>query len=690
MTKRRTSPRVNYEKIVDELIGRGTRHRWYEAARELVANAQDALVKKFGNRTDGNIRIEIVKKEGVVRFLDNGCGIEDPNSFYNLFTSDKEGDPRFIGQHGSGRIFALRHGSRIIAYSVTQANPYCLRMTLDRKMLIQIIRDPENPPEYEECPLPSWWHLRKGETGCAVEVVDVDWSKIPSIKDIIEQLASHLSPTIWRKTTVDGKGLKPLKVFDDQILHRTFHVENLGEVEVELYVPVKYERWHAVRLGAHNPVCDLREFANGLDSKLATLIPDLLFDSVAGDIFVPSLNPHVAPDRKSFKDSLYTGPHKAIVAFISDELEPILTEAYARKERSERRRRDAQMSRLVCSAINEAFDFDPKDLKKIEEEDGEDLPEGTKKPTEGLTEPPVPIVAKRRLEIMVADHEMIRVPIMEGVRETDIGWDAAHSGGFLNISEGPEVIYTAGEIPGKGFLLLAKDKASNRTIMETTITIVVSREFLITPSKKDFAQGSSPILRVRNYDRTSGKIGWKMQRQRGVRLLEREGLQTELVIADDAPLVTFHVTAYDMDNPAMEATGKYEIVVGDKGNYLKLRDCTGKDCHFEFKRATMHQSEMTLLRMDSRLAVAPTPDRRKTVGRVIANFEHPDFQHLQEVDANATEGKEAWLQLLTPSILLSFLDEQVRLGILDAADYSNEFHKLRHEVMKARARSRKK
>lgn len=667
-----------------------------EALRQAVENGEDAILEKFDVRTAGEIRIVLNKRTQETRILDNGKGFGDPEirGFFSWFDSPKRGKGnRLIGQHGSGRVFLLRYCRKIRVYSVSEQYPTGIMLELTEEDLKEIFdKKVIDGDYYYDVDLPSWWHLPKGATGSAIELIDADWKRMPSPQEIIDTFATYFRPSIARKIRVNDKPLKDLKIVGEPV-ECTFPIAGLGDMEVEVYIPREHQRWHVVQLGAHNPTCPVRDFVDCLDAETAKLIPDMLLHSMAGVILFPGINPHVAPDRKSFKDSMFTGPHLVVANAIAEHLEPLLVEAYYRKEREDQRRRETVTSKIVCEALSEAFDFDPRDLKKLEGGEGSDLPEGTQTPTEGLTATLSPTVVRRRVEIMVADNATFRVPQMEGVNEEGIQWDATRSGGFLNVSQGPETVYTAGEVVGK-FLLLARDMACNRTIMEVTIAIVAAKEFRITPSKRDVEQGSFLKLRVRNYDTTSGRIGWKMKRQRGVRLPEPEGLQTELQITDDAPLVTFQVTAYDLENPSLEATGEYEIVVGDKGNYLKLRDCTGKDHHFEFKRAATLQPQMVTLSMPSsakaRIAMVQTADKSPTVGKVTVNFEHPNFQHLVAADPHATEGREAWLQHLTPNILLAFLDEQVRIGILDPVDFSREFQELQDTIIAARARSKQK
>ena len=635
------------EKLLNVLITAGSAGKgaFFAALQQVVENAMDAGATVFNLILD--------KRSKVCRMSDNGGGFGGPqiDGFHSLYVSPKEGLEGLIGRHGSGRIFLLQIGGKIVVHSVSAEFTNMIQFGLTRKDLLELLQKSSISRPINTVTPPSWWDLTG--TGSVIELQDVDWKKVPTTTAIKKHFASYLRPSLARKVFVNGEPLQPRAVMGE-VLEKSITVDYLPGVQVvEIYIPKTRTQRDTVRLGAYNPICPLRDFYNELPEEMASLIQSLLTRSMAGNIFMPVVNNFRAHDGRSLEGRLYQDDIlPKIVRFLADEVCPIADEAFERKkERADEEERQ-QFLVDVAEAISPAYNLDIEDLP--DPPHGDVLGDGEDDPAEPSDpEPKAPFsVSNKRITLLPGAQHVFRVTRATGT-SGKFRWDPSNCGGTLDARVGNKVVYTAGMKLGK-FTLTVRDKKTPAKFINITIKIVAERNMMITPIRVDISAGEEQKFSVRNTELTSGKISWELNPSSPYITLEpTSGLQVMVRVDKSATLGDYWLTAYDEEDPGeTRAQSTFEVVEppNDLANILKM-----EDRHYALELSTRSLPSMVERVKDARL------DTRQGGGVTLdvlkIDLDHPILKSLDALHGSNEARVQALLYALATAHLQGLVED---------------------------------
>ncbi len=631
-----------------------------EALRELVSNAEDE------GATSINILLD--KKGKVFRICDNGRGFgrHQKNGFFWIFQSEKKGEHRqgtkTTGQHGTGRLRTLRFAEAIIPCTkCNEDGGDFSTATLTRTDAESIWDGDKTPRHWTETTRPSTWHLPPSASGSAIEIRISDdyWKVVPDPSEILDRLAQQLSPRLEKIVTVNGKHLRPrsiLQAFELSISKAEIQrqlgaaaAKALGDCLIELYMPQQKGPDDQIKLGGgKNTICPLKSFIDGLpDPKLAAQVPEVLKSGkhLFGYFFIDGLNDFAAEDRHSLRDEIYDGFHLHLLKFLAEIIGPKVEEAYAKKEeadaKEERKRRLTDFAKQFSKA------FQRTSSERLLDTDGEgQLPEGSKPDDDNPPEECPIVVRPAWFHILPGETQQMVVTKHEGCGEEDLEWEDVQGGvnGTLSRTVGKKVTFTATGLGRTKVIVRNRKDPAQST--EVNVTVVKEKKLSISPPQIPVEQGASQRFRARNSEATSGRIQWKMESARGLRLSNGEGLETTLTVSDECPLGTYTLTCCDKDNKSITAQATVEVISGD----LPSVELDGK--LYYFRTAAVRQPAPVLLQQD---AVFTSKGK---AGSIMVDFDHPDFLNL----AKTGDPQESVRLVLFESIVLLHLAAEHEAG----------------------------
>lgn len=668
---------------------RPTLPRVNEALREIINNAEDEGAD--------DIRIFIDPKSKTFQVKDNGraFGKHQKEGYFWLFESEKKGAHRqsqkVTGQFGTGRLKTLTFARSISPTSLSDEDGGTFYTTvLTRDGAQKIWEGDTTPCTWKATDRPSIWHLRPGVSGVVIDIKISDeyWKSFPSATRVIDELGKLLSPRLARSVTVNGKALKPrpvLKSFEKSYAKKDIAevlgaeaAEALGECMVELFMPENPDKDHDdIKLGgAKVVICSIWKLIENLpEPEMAAMIPTLLTSRkhLFGNMFIEGLNGFAAEDRHSLRDTVYDGMHKHLIRFLADVLGPEIEAAYAKKVKEDARKERKKTLSSFSSEFSKAFDRKRSDRVIDEGEDGEGLPEGTVKP-ESTESTPKLVVRPAWFHCIPGETQDLEVVRHEGCAEEDLEWDDSELGqhGTLAATTGKRTIFTARKL-GK-CKITVRNRRKPEDNVEIHITVVAEKKLQISPPKVPIEQGASQRFRARNNMATSGNIRWELvDKKRGLRLSNSEGLETVLSVSDEFPLGTYSIACYDADNRGIRDETTFEVVPADtptievdgKLYYLRETDNT--------------QPQLLTLEQDCLF----TAGKKGKAGKVEVNFDHADFTNLKKLGGNQTE---AMMLMMFESIVLLHLQAEHAAGrVTSVESMTGLYHEYRTTFLHGRA-----
>ncbi len=670
--------------------GTGGKGIFYSAAQQAVENGMDAGADK--------IFIVVDRKNKVLRFIDNGTGFgqKQVDGFLSLCVSPKAGVAGLIGQRGSGRWFLFQFCKKVIVYSKSDEFEGYGKLELTLEDMVELLNTEGINRPYQKVKKPSCWSLPDGQNGTVIELVDVDWDRVPTANDIRKNFARYLNPMIATKVRVNSKRLNDREILGEMI-SEVFEVPELGgPCRIDLYLPKGRTYGHdQLEIGGHNPIMPIDEFKAQLFEQqpgLSALMPSNLRQGpLCGVIYIPLLNDYVAHSRRGLKNEFFTTPEvvRQVVNFLKEKVGNLVEEKLNEIQQEANARKQQKQLLDVCGAFNSAFPLTEQDLiiddylegqPPVNEDDDDD--ETEKAPVLELN------VRPKQLTAMPGDTIDIEVTANAGTSGS-FEWDASESGGRLDTPVGPRVRFTAGRTLGN-YVLLVKDRRSPRKFARVRIKIVAEKSLRIVPGGPTLEAGDTHQFRLQNREVTTGRFGWQITPPNAkVRLAESEGKTTSIVIDDDAPRKEFKITATDLGDPEVSAEALFTIIdpPPSSGNHIKIQ---GNVYLISFVEPTsgadLRFGPVVQLEKNAVLDLEGTSGQ-KTMDRLWVNPYHPNWELL--MDIKTERDQLATFMFLLDDIIKAHLVRRFEDGDynslnFDPDTYFSEREEIREQVLRAK------
>ncbi len=468
--------KLNVQRIVEVLIGAGSTGEtaFFSGLQQAVENAFDAQASNF--------EVTIDKKNDTLILSDNGDGFgpKQIDAFYSLYVSSKTDMEGLIGKNGSGRIFLLQVAKSLDVYTKSDHFPNLMNFSLSRGDLEALLSGNSNITSPLSINPPKWWN-KKGN-GSSIVLTGIDWKRVPGITKIISDFSQYLSPSIARMVTINEKPLKPRAVVGD-VVEREFDHEKLGRIDVELFLPEKVKRGDATVLGAYNPIINLLDFARASSRPIPG---ELLSGSISGTIFIPKINSYRGHDGRSLDDAFYQSEiFEDVVEFFNNELNPIIKDAFARKQDAEKKAREEAALADISSSLREAFG-DPS-FGMSGNEPGKLKSKKNKPQKEDIS------ISPSRVTLSPGDGLEIRV---NGLISYTGNFEWSYDGdGSLSSNKGKSIYFTAGNTLGTSTLFV-KDTKSGKT-GQVPVVVVAHDNVSITPKMVEVYTGKKQVFRMK-------------------------------------------------------------------------------------------------------------------------------------------------------------------------------------------------
>ncbi len=359
--KGKVTVRWNEQEMMAQFIAKGTP---IGALRELGVNGLDAYPDNEDFLSE-EVFLEFTMAHGKhLRVRDWGEGIseEDLQGYFDFMYSKKRKSPRKAGRIGSGRTHCFAFAKKLRVTSRSEKFPSYVQFefTLDdlnnRGRSVEYLYDLEPP---------SYFKLEGTATGTLVEILDIDWSKVPEEKKIYEDLPNRFSWFAAKVLRFNGERLKE-RAYEQEPLYSDANVEHLGGLcRWHLFVPARGTRTEdSIQLGAQmTSIIELPKFLRKFPSPLVENIPAVLREGlVVGHILIPGLNQFRLHDSESLDPKVYESFGYDVLALLKD----IGREAndYFESVRKEMERHDDRMFiRTLTDKVNAVSGgVDPNDI----------------------------------------------------------------------------------------------------------------------------------------------------------------------------------------------------------------------------------------------------------------------------------------------------------------------------------------
>ncbi len=566
---------VDVDKIIDGLTKAGGGN-CCGILRQFVENGVDAEAGRIDIWIEGRNTAE-----GRIWITDNGNGFssEGISSFFSLLLSSKvdKGNIRqqgVIGQHGSGRLFALSLGGRLTVYTRSSDFPGLHTFFITKENLAKLLRREQFRFSSKEAVRPDWLMMERGH-GSTVVISEIrDWRRVPTLKRIRTELTRYLSPSIAKKVWVNGEPL-PKREILGEVIEETIAVDYLpGKQHLMLYAPAHRSPGEEVMLGGMNPICALLAFYKELEGADADMVPLSLLDrSVLGHILIPGLNEFRGPSSNELDPDFYQDKgarlRQAVLRFLHEEVGPRLRKLQGKKRSERDRERDREILEWVAGTFPVAPDPEVKGGSRGSAGGGSPPSKpggnggGRKKPRLKLNTYSVTLECGQNFQFEVDT----------GGTSGHFVWNASEAGGAIkSMGKAVKATYSAGEKPGR-FTLKVYDKNNTELSAIIHIRIVEKGIVSITPLHVEVRQGEKQRLELLDPGGRIKNPQWTIEGGKGLSLrVHTGGKSADLSVDQEAELGERRVWVTGEDGNVLEAVVEVTEMPQGEGLYIRLED----------------------------------------------------------------------------------------------------------------------
>lgn len=512
------------------------------AVRQAAENALDAKA--------ADIHVTVDKESRKIYFIDQGSGMrrQDREDFHRLHLSSKDGVST-IGKNNTGRLsyLALCDNIRVITSSDEFGKMETYEFTFNRQTVESIIRSSETKETLEILPLKKKHPLEtslKGGTGTIVVLENVDFSKIPTISTLRQNLPLYFSRENARRIILNGKALPEIQQEGEPLIFN-HQCSDLQNIAVDLFITKEKSKKHEVRIGANNPILTLKELLHSFfaEEQLRKIPDKLLHDQLGGTILCTGLNKFREHSSQGTLHENFIGSaeHLALLQFFTHVLGPQLDKVFKHLKEAEQALENDELKAELTDRLNPIFGYSPsKHLAPAGKKSLETKDASTKKaqkPITGLK------VNHAEIELCPGEKHIFEVTLKSGTSGT-FDWDATMSGGTIQRGKkttSSSVLYTAGSEEGK-FTLIVRDKVHSDLMTKITIHIVVAKTVQISPKRVKIQQGKQQRFRL--VHPPSHDVLWKVTGPgKGPTLKPQTGTATVVHVPKNAAVGEYTLTA---------------------------------------------------------------------------------------------------------------------------------------------------
>lgn len=594
-----------------------------------------ALIEMASNGIDaGATRVDIqIEEDTPILVGDNGIGFSDVSrrGYFEFFQSHKAGDPRFIGEHGTGRMKALAFGKKLDVFSVDRDDPSIFWATsLDTDTAWKVFNLEQKDAEWTTPKtLPSDIQLSKGTSGTVVRInLSKDaWESFPKhLDEIAARMSDIITPPMAKILRFNGKPLpsKPVtheieKVYTLQAIEALIGAEaakQLGECSVHLYLPDKFDKEKdPVRIGGKMQlICKLTDFLIEMGNhKAAQLVhPALRSDlHVGGHISVTGLAKFRSESSTGLKAEIWKGFHLHLMKFLTQVLGPDVEREYTKMQT--KREKERRSEELVALASNFRRVFGSPRRSNIVLEQGIDSDTSSGE-LDSMEDAPF-TVNRKAISVIVGEQMDFFVSNFGELTEKDFIWDTSDlcEIGVISTQKGSSTRFAA-ERTGRGTLTVYHKSCAKHQV-EIVITVVDEKPMQISPPGGEIPQGEDQRLRVLNSGSTSKNIRWEIvDPVRGLALSNTEGVETRLQVGASCPTGTYRVRCFDTRNKGIKDEARFTVVPQDFAR-IQIDDDV-----YLLRDATSEQSQPVLLQAAT---MFPRSDAAEKLGTAEIAFDDP-------------------------------------------------------------------
>ncbi len=479
----------NVDAIVRQLVAKGNP---YSAAQELVINELDEF-PPTEDFSSGEALVDIQIEHGnYFRVIgwSKGFHRENLEGFVNFMKSRKEGSAHQTGRVGSGRthIFAFANLLRVTSVSAEFPKGVMFEFSID---------DLLNPGKIIKpiigVKLPDFFKVET--TGTVVEVLGIDWKKVPKEKDFAEELPLRFSSFAASVLRLNGEPLKE-RAFTHEPFRDQQFVQKLGGLcRWDIFIPASgTRRREAVELGGRiSSIISLTNFLKGCQ-HLTDTVPEILRDgSVVGNILIPGLNNFRLHDSASLDPKVYEEFYMDVLVLLRDigvQAEGFFSDIQSAAQRE----KNLERIRDFTQRVNTVTGYDPDDVVHDGPHDGPILTTGPKGPS---------VIHRPPFLVSVRDPHLVAGTLLE----TRIMAYAETSGNFeVTVEPGKGKVVQVEKTKSLTFEIRAKspgtalityfDAKNNKKFVTSTVTVVKAAGLQLTPIYGEIVQGSVGDARI--------------------------------------------------------------------------------------------------------------------------------------------------------------------------------------------------
>lgn len=481
--------------------------------------------------------------------------------------------------------------------------------------------------------------LPKGSSGTKIVLTGAREEREHFMPERLRRLLSEsLSPWVAERVFVNGEPLPKRQIVGELLREKVHDEVMLGDIRLELYAPKEWTSRDRLMVGAHEGICEWRDFCEQIPPDVLKNRLGIMANGVFGVIYVPALARFVTPSRRDFEARLFASPE---IGALVDCLDSLVV---------------GDVERILGVVKQSAVSQRDKRLV-------DDLTDYMR-PLGGGPR----IAPKSNLEVTPFELELLpssRMP--EEIRvskyndDLTLVWETKKAGGRVEVLEGGETVkYWSGEHTGvyEMFCYYKEEPGTRATVK---IRIVARKTLRVQPERATVHPGRIRTLRAINWeDDSSGvkNLTWKLADDdregtfvipgRDRKHFRRTATGDEVEYRAGSVEDTFRVTLFDSKKQAKQAYCDVTVTKEPERNPTPQDPKGGITIGGVVYEFVVRPAEKS-----SALAtVVPTSSSRK---QIHINTAHPGF-----IDTTKRRGYDGALVLMLEQVLLQHAKEEAR------------------------------